>query len=376
MTKIQTFLLVGGLLLLVIISLWNFWRERSLEKKLTHALRASPHAEPDSNSVPHAAEPIPWTQKQEMTMELTDGHQPSEVQVAGDKQEDTPLGAGKPSSKIQVTVRPKLDSKLDLEWVFRGGGLISTEQFGQVLVRYLSEPSPLRWYGYEVELGQWIEVKWNAHHQFSAFSGVMMPVSRDGWFHPNLISETNLIIERIAADLEMVLQPFDIETNTRHFTRLYDFFERTDQVIAVNIVFPKAQPVSSHLLYQVFKDLGCEWHSDGAFYNQRRDFSLVRQDGTPFMELGNNPDAVPGISLILDIPRVKNIFQAFRDLFTHAEEITKRCSGKIVDDRGEAFGAKHLVGVEKKITELVQRMNKEDIPSGGPRALRLYSVAN
>lgn len=375
MTKTQTFLLIGGLLLLVIISLWNFWRERALEKKINSALRSSANAVSD-HEVVRPAEPISRRQEPEMSQGLFGREQSFEVEAVDDNHEDIQSRDSKTQSKVQVIVRPKLDPKLDLEWVFRGGGVVSTEQFRQILVRYFSEPSPLRWYGYEVELGQWIEVKWNAHHQFSAFSGVMMPVSRDGLFHPRLISEVHSSVEQIAADLEMVLQPFDVVANTQNFIQLYDFFEKTDQLIAINIVFPKAQPVSSHLLYQVFQDLGCAWHSDGAFYNQRRDFSLVRQDGIPFMELDNNPDAVPGVTLILDVPRVKNIFQAFRDLFAHAEEITKRCSGKIVDDSGQAFGAKHLVGVEKKITELVQRMSKEDIPSGGPRALRLYSGMN
>ena len=80
-----------------------------------------------------------------------------------------------------------------------------------------------------------------------------------------------------------------------------------------------------------------------------------------------------GVTLSIDVPRVGDGIAAFDRLLLFARQLAAAEDGVLVDDQRAPLGEAALRAIRAKIGEFQQKMAAQDIPSGGRRAMRLYS---
>jgi FtsZ-interacting cell division protein ZipA len=117
--------------------------------------------------------------------------------------------------------------------------------------------------------------------------------------------------------------------------------------------------------------------ADGAFHLQdaqgRTLFSLINRDNQPFQHLTLETFGTPGVTLLLDVPRVENPGPHFDRMMQVAQALGKELQASLVDDHGVAISEKGLALIRERINEVELKMCAKGMTPGSSQARRLFS---
>jgi FtsZ-interacting cell division protein ZipA len=99
-------------------------------------------------------------------------------------------------------------------------------------------------------------------------------------------------------------------------------------------------------------------------------FALRDGDGNPLYMLGAT-DA--GVSLTLDVPRVRDFPRVFRSMASFARDLARDLGGKLVDDNRHPLDERALQAIAAQLDAVRGRFEARGIAPGSPSALRLFS---
>ena len=117
--------------------------------------------------------------------------------------------------------------------------------------------------------------------------------------------------------------------------------------------------------------------ADGAFHlldaQGRSLFSLINQDNQPFQHLTLETFSTPGITLLLDVPRVENPGPKFDRMMQVAHGLAKELQVNLVDDHRVALSEKGLALIRERINDVELKMCTKGMTPGSTQARRLFS---
>jgi hypothetical protein len=149
-----------------------------------------------------------------------------------------------------------------------------------------------------------------------------------------------------------------------------------DVLIGLNVVAPVGYPFRGEAVHRLLTEAGMSLDPTGIY--QMRDrygntlFSLSNQECSPFVD-GGRGVTTHGLTLLLDVPRVKDGVGVFDAMIALGQRIASELSGMVVDGQGRPVSPYSLQNDRRKLAEHHRWMRARNIEPGSDRALRLFS---
>lgn len=108
--------------------------------------------------------------------------------------------------------------------------------------------------------------------------------------------------------------------------------------------------------------------------DRRRPLFAAERLGEPFTAESLRIAAVPGVVLVLDVPRVGDPPRAFDQLKLAAKRMAHTLGGDLVDDNQRPLTDAALAAIRAQVVSASELLVRAQIEPGSPRAHKLFSA--
>jgi len=143
------------------------------------------------------------------------------------------------------------------------------------------------------------------------------------------------------------------------------------------VVAAGADAFSGTRIRELAEAAGFTLEPDGVFHyrgGQRRTlFTLDNHQPAPFLPERLKSLSTPGITLMLDVPRVADGPAALDRMLDIGRELAGALGGRLVDDNRAGLTEAGITRIREQLKSINTALAARGIPAGGERALRLFS---
>ena len=122
---------------------------------------------------------------------------------------------------------------------------------------------------------------------------------------------------------------------------------------------------------------GFKLEPDGVFHlqdgNENTLLTIANQEAVPFLPEAVSGMITPGITLLLDVPRVADAEVALQRMFELGRSLSVTLKGRLVDDNRATLTSASMDKIRRQLKDIHVTMNTQGIAPGSARALRLFS---
>ncbi len=231
--------------------------------------------------------------------------------------------------------------------------------------------------GLNAESGHWERLIPESHPQYKAFRIGLQLADRSGPVSEVRLKEFHGILHEIARQVDADIVAPDLPAALLQAKALDDFCADVDQMIGLNILPGGDRQLFASEIAKVGERYGLRLQADGNF--QLVDgrgvtvFSLGSMDGTLFQPLTLKQTRVPGVTLLLDVPRVEQPIERFDELAELARSLATDLRAALVDDNRVTLSDKALGHIREQVASIQGRMLAGQVVPGSAQALRLFA---
>ncbi len=212
---------------------------------------------------------------------------------------------------------------------------------------------------------------------YVSFRVALQLVDRGGAISETKLADFSDLVLGVARLIKADTTVPDIRETYRHGLEMDAFCAEVDQMIGVNLVPPGGRLLRDARIAQAAGLQGMTLEADGAFHLKDAQghtlFSLINRDNKPFQHLTLETSSTPGVTLLLDVPRVENPGPQFDRMLQVARDLGKELQASMVDDHGVALSEKGLGVIRARINEVELKMCAKGMTPGSSQARRLFS---
>jgi FtsZ-interacting cell division protein ZipA len=202
-------------------------------------------------------------------------------------------------------------------------------------------------------------------------------VDRGGAISEAKLADFRDLVLGIAKRIKANTSVPDLNKTYQLAVELDAFCAEVDQMVGVNLVPQGERLLRGAKIAQAAELQGMSLEPDGAFHLLDEQghslFSLTNRDNRPFQHHTLETFSTPGITLLLDVPRVENPALHFDRMVGVAHELAKELQVNVVDDHRAALSDNGLARIRAQIAEVEAKMCGQNIVPGSAQARRLFS---
>jgi len=154
------------------------------------------------------------------------------------------------------------------------------------------------------------------------------------------------------------------------------FYAEVDVVVGINVVAQAGQVFQGTKIRALAEAAGLHLQPVGVFHclDERGGalFSLENQEPDPFLIDKIRSLATPGITFLLDLPRVADGLRAFDRMVAMSRSFADSLDGMLADDNRVPLNDAGLDKIRAQLRAIYGAMEQRGIHAGGPLALRLF----
>lgn len=234
---------------------------------------------------------------------------------------------------------------------------------------------PVRSFGLRPD-GVWEALTGNPRNAYSQMELGLQLADRGGAVAQDQLDAFCRTLYTFAADAGGAVICPDKEEALARASELDMFCMNVDVLMGLNVVAADAHPFTSEAIHTAAAGAGLTLERDGVYHardaNGQSLFTLINQEETPFPQDGRGL-TTHGVTLLFDVPRVADGVNVFDRMTEFGYSLADRLSGRLVDDNGRAVSNDSLNRDRDRLVEFYTRMQRQNIPAGGERALRLFA---
>lgn len=225
---------------------------------------------------------------------------------------------------------------------------------------------------------QWERAIAEGQTLYERFRIALQLVDRGGAISAAKLADFRDLVLGIARQIKADTTVPDIDETHRRAVDLDAFCAEMDQMVGINLVPPGERLLPGAKIAQAAAALhGMTLEADGAFHlpdaQGHSVFSLINQDTRPFQHHTLETFGTPGITLLLDVPRVENPAMQFDLMVCVAHDLAKELQVNMVDDHRVALSDNGLARIRAQITDVEAKMRDNGIAPGSGQARRLFA---
>ncbi|MDP2832304.1 MAG: cell division protein ZipA C-terminal FtsZ-binding domain-containing protein [Pseudomonadota bacterium] len=234
---------------------------------------------------------------------------------------------------------------------------------------------PVRSFGLRAD-GVWEALTGNPRNAYSQMELGLQLADRGGAVAQDQIDTFCRTLYTFAADAGGAVICPDKEEALARASELDMFCMNVDVLMGLNVVATDTHPFTSEAIHTAAAGAGLTLERDGVYHardvNGQSLFTLINQEENPFPQDGRGL-TTQGVTLLFDVPRVADGVNVFDRMTEFGYSLADRLSGRLVDDNGRAVSNDSLNRDRERLVEFYTRMQRQNIPAGGERALRLFA---
>ena len=183
--------------------------------------------------------------------------------------------------------------------------------------------------------------------------------------------------EHTAAELGAIAELPEFAPALERAATLDGFCADVDVVVGINVIANTGQVFHGTKIRALAEAAGLHLQPGGAF--QCHDdqgaplYSLENQESEPFLIDRIRNITTPGITFLLDVPRVANGLRVFDKMVAMSRSFADSLDGTLADDNRALLNDSGIDRIRAQLRAIYGSMEQRGIEAGSPLALRLFS---
>ena len=380
MSELQISLLGIGIVVVLLIYIYGWWRQRGYRQK---------HQETFSRE---HADILYAAPEEDARHSLNQDTYPEPVQAQGIQPTVTQFQAATPAASSTSTV---LDEQKSASTVLMESGCALLGDTTDYIIEIkLDRPNGVEmltslWlrrfdFGHDIiicglnaESNTWEKVMAESTLHYAAFKLALQLVKRSGAVsEPKLARFRDVVSSLSTKPADQVIVP-EVGIAAARALKLDEFCITVDRIIGLNLLPDNRHQILGTEIAEVCEQHGFALQADGAFHllDKRGHTlcSLSSIDSISFQYHTLGQHGVSGITLLLDVPLTEQPVQRFDQMVEVARKMAKQFKASIVDDHHKTLGEDSLILIREQITAIETKMTHGNIVPGSAQARRLFS---
>ncbi len=364
MSNLQLSLIALGVVLILLVLLFNWWQEQRIQSKMR-----SKFPEPEQDPL-LSAEPIqthPGALREEPAFDLfNEGASNESASNEGPAFESDVTLASIRQEHDEQTVDEICEGVIDLHFAVAVPGarllahIQSYRQAGTKAIRFFAETAD----GFH-------RARLHPNEFYISLQMAVVLANRQGALNEIEWSQALVMADKLAHVFDASTESPDADALLKRAQTLDELCASLDTQVGLTLKLEGTQPVAA--IVDIARRM--------SFVEYGNDFAWCNEDGVPrfLLLLGSEPGqgvrsaGVDQVGLLLDVPRSPADEHAFGRMLAVAKELATALRARLVDDAGRPVSDGAEVAIDRKLVELYDELDKQGIPAGSSRALMVFS---
>lgn len=362
MTDLQILLITIGVVLIVIVVLYNGWQDWRARRSMRQSLPETDH---DVLMQPAAErrEPVLGPSPADGSAGGAAGSPPSPASLAAQ-----PVASAASPVLAQPTAldeAPDVDATSEAVIDIAFAHPVSGEYLGAALAKGTRMcKKPVRYFAGRAQGGHAQGVR--ADEQYSSVHLAVVLANRSGpltdidWSHVWALAQT------LAEQFDGMIEGPEQSQVLQQAAALDARCAALDAQVGLILQLPRPQPARQ--IRQVAAEAGFEARQGG--------LTWLSETGQPYFTLQiDGPDDQPldRVDLLLDVPNSLPDDQAFSRMLSVGRDLAARLDAEVLDDQGRTFHDSSAATIDQQINALYHRLDEAGFLAGSERAARVFS---
>lgn len=231
--------------------------------------------------------------------------------------------------------------------------------------------------GLNTQSGLWERLIPESLQTYRAFRIGLQLVDRSGSVSEMRLQGFHDLLAGIAAQLRIEVRLPSVAEAVQRALQLDRFCADVDQMIGINLMTGGDRRMFGTEVAGAAERMGMSLQADGTYHllDEQGEtlYTLSATDGSVFQHLTLNQTRIDSLTLLLDIPRVKEPVRRFDEMVSIAAEIAGALRLTLVDDQHVALSDGAITQIRAQVAATQDLMLTGHITPGSPQALRLFS---
>jgi len=364
MSDLQLSLVIVGLLVIGGVYILNWVQERRFRRRIGNAF----DDERGDALLPAAPEAAARVEPQ-----IT-GHSETPAASTSGVERRIAVPALSTASAAPLT---EFDSLIDYVAQIDGSSPIPERAIDELLERVTACGKPYRIAGFNPHNGEWEDLTRAGRGMHTKLRIALQLINRSGLVSAAQLSMFCDAVHHCAEQGSAVASCPETQAALKAAHELDSFCAQVDVAIGANVVAATGGVFAGARIRTLAEGLGFRLDPDGVFRlrdDQRRTLiTLDNNEPAPFLPEQMKTLVTPGVSLLLDVPRVPDGLQALDRMFEIGTQLAQALEGSLVDDNHAALNAAGIARIRQQVAGIYAKMETRGVGAGSARALRLFS---
>ena len=371
MSDLQVSLLIIGAVVVGGVTAFNWFQQWRLRRRLEDSFGDKPDDVLLHENAPRAAGPRVEPQLTSAPAAY-DPPRPLEPMTP----EASPLSAtGEPVRPLPEV--PGFDASIDYITAIDAAEPISAAGLAELHTRSAAAGKRFRVMGYNEDIGDWEEAGRLSGGRYSHLRLAVQLVSRKGVVDTVALTAICDAVRECAARFSASAHCPDVHTAAVAAADLDAYCSEVDIAIGVNVVPPEDGSFSGTRIRTLAEGLGFKLEPDGVFHYRDAArhtlFTLDNHEPAPFLPEQIKHLSTSGVTLLLDVPRVGDGYNALEIMVRTGKALAEGLGGTLVDDNRVPLSDNAVRAIQQQLRAIHAKMDERGMAPGSERALRLFS---
>ncbi len=268
--------------------------------------------------------------------------------------------------------QPEIDYIVEI----RAGEIIPAEQLAQLRRTLATLGRIMKLSGLDVRSKSWRPLAPEGAGYTSVRAALQL-VDRSGPVNAEHLQRFGDAVRAAAREMEAVAELPEFAPALEQAADLDRFYAEVDMMVGINVVASTGQVFHGTKIRALAEASGLHLQPGGVFtcLDERHGalFSLENQEPEPFLIDKIRSLTTPGITFLLDVPRVSDGLLAFDRMVAMSRSFADSLDGILADDNRVPLDDAGLDKIRAQLRTIYGAMEKRGIHAGGALALRLFS---
>jgi hypothetical protein len=299
-----------------------------------------------------------------------DAHDQVRIEPRMDAPGEDGLGGGLSSSS--GLPQPEIDYIVEI----RSGETILAEQLAQLRRTLAMLGRIINFSGFDLRSKSWQPLALDGA-RYTSVRAALQLVDRSGPLNGEHLQRFGDAVRAAAHEMTAIAELPEFAPALEQATDLDRFCADVDVVVGINVVARTGQIFHGTKIRALAEAAGLHLQPGGVFHCLDEQggslFSLDNQKPEPFLIDKIRSLTTPGITFLLDVPRVSDGLRAFDRMVAMSRSFADSLDGMLADDNRVPLDDTGLDKIRAQLRVIYGTMEQRGIHAGGPLALRLFS---
>lgn len=365
MSDLQIGLGMLGVLVVASVFGFNWWQERQFRRRAEESF-VSRH---DDVLLDQQASPPPAPHSREFDEPRIEPRIEPQLEAASPEPVVRPVPAAIADAALP---QPEVDYIVEM----RAGEFVVVEHLAKLQQQLAGLGRRIAFSGFDYQTKAWGPLTLDAS-RFTAVRAAIQLVDRSGPVTHEQLQMFGEAMRETAHQMSAIADLPEFAPALKRAAELDDFCADVDVVVGINVIARTGQVFHGTKVRALAEAAGFQLQSDGVF--QMADerggslFSLDNQESDPFLIDKIRTLTTPGITFLLDVPRVGSGLRVFDRMVAISRGMADALDGMLADDNRVLLNDTGLDKIRNQLRSIYGAMEHHGIQPGSPLALRLFS---